>query len=76
MTGDQELTPGHMIIFDELIHNSFGSYSAKSGVLTAPFDGSYLISVNLCQFTGNIWTFFDIVQDGDRLATGYLGDIQ
>ena len=74
MTGNVYITPSHKIIFNKPIENPKGAYSTATGAFTAPIQGTYLFSVTLCQFTGNIWIYFDIIKDGVRLATSLVGD--
>lgn len=73
-TGDVYITPSHRIIFHKPIENPKGAYSTATGAFTAPIQGIYLFSVTLCQFKGNVWTYFDIIKDGVRLSTSLVGD--
>ena len=75
LLGENTMTPGQKVKFTGTIANIGEAFKTSQGYFEAPYDGTYLFTVNLCM-RGNNWVVFRIVQDNYILSESHPGDNQ
>ena len=70
-TGDQSYSPNDIVVFNEVLTNAGGHFNANTSSFICPWDGIYLMSVNIESFTDHI--HIDLMMRNDvLLARMYL----